>query len=79
MMKFFQLSVPSHENIERNQSVFGSYLWVVFFNKINLQVLILLSSCLRGFTVFSELKCFSSFSRIQKKFSKNLTLSQVLN
>ena len=48
------LSVPSYKNIEINQSVFGSYLWVSFFREINLQVLVLLCSCLGGFS-FSNL------------------------
>ena len=45
------LSVPSHKNIEVNQYVFGSYLWVSFFTKSVCRFLFLLCSCLRGFTV----------------------------
>ena len=45
-----ELSVPSHKNIEINH-LLGSYLWVSFFHKISLQVLILQCSCLQGFIV----------------------------
>ena len=33
MIKFSELTVPSHKNIKVNQSVFGSYLWVSLATK----------------------------------------------
>ena len=45
--------VLSDKNMEENQSVFGSYLWLCFFKKTVCRFLSS-CSCLRGFTVFTS-------------------------
>ena len=64
MMKYDEISVPSHKNIEVNQSVFGSYLWVSLPTK---------SVCRFLFAMF----LFAGFYCIQlKELGKNIILQR---